>query len=301
MTHYKITTVTGTMQYAQTYSHIFVTIHGRQASSKEYPLKDREGGGPPFQLGQTDVFDIDIDEVIGEPTSVTVRTDNENSNAGWWLVKLTVQDKIPRTPCEFPCNAWIGSDGSQPNDPNTPWQRTLERSYPIFLDYCELGERLPNGWNDEGGAAATFTIYSKDYRLRLPVCTWQLDGHNQVTKLTVAATAQHFDRNGVVDECTLNLVFTANGALQSAQGTLTARGTPGSLNLDWSAPKPSPAIPLVVQLSGKLFNDAGGFLVQLGPKPGQLNFPAIINHVINEIDGCIFVRERDQVNGEAKS
>lgn len=112
---YEITTVTGRNQpfcltigsgnCESTDANVFVTLFGSGGSSDaKIPLT--KSGTNLFQVGQTDVFNIEAAD-IGELFMIRIEHDNSGNNPAWFLVSVTVKNLQTQQLCQFACNRWF--------------------------------------------------------------------------------------------------------------------------------------------------------------------------------------------------
>jgi hypothetical protein len=110
-TTYRITVVTGAVEYAGTDANVYITLFGSNGNSGERLL---DNAADNFERGTTDVFDIQMRD-IGEIRRIRIRHDNWGNCPGWFLERVIVHKEDTDEEWVFPCHRWLAYD-EQPGE-----------------------------------------------------------------------------------------------------------------------------------------------------------------------------------------
>ncbi|CAF3582320.1 unnamed protein product [Rotaria sordida] len=104
---YTITVQTGSVQFAGTDAHVFISLYGDKNKIVRYQLKTSVNNRNLFEKGQKDDFVLeDID--IGHLKTITIEHDGTGVAAGWYLD--FVQVKYKNNTVMFPVERWLDVD-----------------------------------------------------------------------------------------------------------------------------------------------------------------------------------------------
>jgi hypothetical protein len=106
---YRILVDTGDRKNAGTDADVFLTIYGIGIRSDEFQLISVDPLVNPFERNSTSEFNVVLRE-LGSLESVRVRHDNQGSEPGWFLEKITIQNLTTWQTSVFPCFEWLATD-----------------------------------------------------------------------------------------------------------------------------------------------------------------------------------------------
>ncbi len=109
MTHYRITTYTGSQGFAGTDANVYITLYGDVTNSGEKLLDNSDNN---FEQGKTDIFVLELPQ-LGGLTSVRVRRDDAGVAEDWFLEKIIVRNDESEKEWVFNCNNWLDANNKE--------------------------------------------------------------------------------------------------------------------------------------------------------------------------------------------
>ncbi len=106
---YRIIVETRDKKYAGTDAAVYLTIYGIGEHSDEYQLISADSKIDPFERNSISEFNIVLKE-LGPIQSIRIRHNNQGSNPGWFLDKVTIQNLTTGLTSVFPCGKWLAVD-----------------------------------------------------------------------------------------------------------------------------------------------------------------------------------------------
>ncbi|MEV8435265.1 PLAT/LH2 domain-containing protein [Streptomyces sp. HUAS 31] len=110
-TNYRVTTVTGSADYAGTDANVYITLYGQDPQGQPMNSGERllDNSEDNFEKGKTDIFNLETSP-LGDIQSVRVRQDESGRYAGWFLDRILIRDDTTGKEFAFPCGQWLAAD-----------------------------------------------------------------------------------------------------------------------------------------------------------------------------------------------
>lgn len=106
--YYAVTIVTGSMENANTTSHVGIKIHGHHYTPHIIPLFDRRS--QLFQRGSVNTFIIKTIKCVGRINKITLCHDCSGVNPSWYCNEVIIHDLQRKEEWIFDVNRWFSTE-----------------------------------------------------------------------------------------------------------------------------------------------------------------------------------------------
>lgn len=105
MSDFIVTTFTGAIEKGGTNANVYVVLHGKEGNASEKIYLDNPNRND-FEKGQCDTFNVSTDKV-DDVKFITIGHDNSGEKPGWFLDRVTIQNKQTGKTLDFMVNRWF--------------------------------------------------------------------------------------------------------------------------------------------------------------------------------------------------